>query len=163
MVDVGKIDITATYDNNDLELPPTLPDVSASWYMAIYPVSIKAEIKTSSGMSFVMPETMIDSVEKLMTVGMVVRQGKMCYKWSQYKDPETGKYLKWCDEGDWVVFGRDSNCRAVTHQGKKFWILPDEAILYRVGHPNEIDPRYEFNENEINALKEKVKELNNGR
>jgi len=158
--DVGKLDVMETFDNEDFDIPATLPDPSGSWYLVIYPVAVKSVIKSASGINFIMPDSMVESIERLMTVGMVVRKGKMAYKWNQYKDPLTGEYHPWCDVGDWVVFGRDSNVRAVTHQGKKFWILPDEGILYKVNHPNEVDPRYDFDQREIDLLKQKVMEVN---
>lgn len=157
MSDVGKLDTMETYDNDELSLPDTLPDPSGSWYLVVYPVSIKARIKGKTS-SIILPDTVIDSISNLMTVGLVVRKGAMCYKWNQYKDPITGEYHPWCDVGDWVVFGRDSNARAIMHSGKKFWILPDEAILYKVKHPNEVNPMYEFDQREIDAMIAKVKE-----
>lgn len=160
MTDVGKLDMMETYDNDELSLPATIPDPSGSWYLVVYPVSMKAKITAKSGVSFILPDTVLDSAQALMTVGLVVRKGKMCYKWNQYKDPATGEYYSWCDVGDWVVFGRDSNARAVMHSGKKFWILPDEAILYKVKHPNEVNPQYEFDQNEIDAMVAKIKEMN---
>lgn len=160
MFDVGKIDVTAEYTNDDLNLPEYLPDPSGSWYIVVYPVPLNNTITGASGIKLYMAESMHDTQEKLMTVGMVVRKGKMAYRWSQYKNPETGKYEDWCDVGDFVVFGRDSNARAVTFSGKKFWIMPDEAILCRCNHPNEVDPRYTFDDEHIAAMRKKAMELN---
>lgn len=160
MMDVGKLDTYEDYSNDDLNLPEHFPDPSGSWYLVVYPIGVKSTVKLKGGGTLLLPESAVDSIDQLMTVGMVVRKGKMAYRWNQYKDPVTGEYHDWCDVGDWVCFGRDSNVRAITFSGKKFWIIPDEGILCRLEHPKMIDPRYDFDEQEITALKRKVLEVN---
>lgn len=158
-MDVGKLDNYTTFDNVDLGLPKTIPNLKGSWYILVYPVSLKTQVKTSSGFSFDVSENVAESHEQLLTAGIVVSKGPLAYKHSKYKDPDTQEYLPWCDEGDFIVFSRGSLAYTVTHEGKKFYVMPDEAILYTVGHPSEINPMYSYDDEEISHIRKQIAAL----
>lgn len=159
-MDVGKIDPYTTFDNEELGLPKTLPNLKGSWYILVYPISLKAEVKTSSGFTLYTSEQAAESHEQLLTAGIVVRQGPMAYRHAKYKDPETGEYLPWCHNGDFVVFSRTSYSTSVIHEGKKFYVMPDESVLYTVDDIRTVNPMYSYDEKEIQHIRKQIEELN---
>jgi hypothetical protein len=136
-MDVGKLDTYVAYDNEDLGLPKTLPNMSNSWYLLVYPIGIKAEFKTKSGFSLLLPDDT-----------------------AKFKDPATGEYLPWCKAGDFAVFSRGSMAYTVVHEGKRFYVMPDDAIMYTVDDLTQIDPRYSYDPKEIEHIKHQVKVVN---
>ncbi len=138
MSDVGKIDYSTDFANYDIELPEDLPIVGNSHYLLVYPIAFEAQ--TQGGL--MLPDTVVDSVEKLTTVGLVVAKGAMCYKTAMCQDPDTKQYLHWCEVGDWVLFSRMSQAYSIAHAGKKFWILPDTNILCKISDPKYVNPNY---------------------
>jgi len=138
MTDVGKMDPGSDYANSDMNIPEDLPILGNSHYLLVWPIEIEA--KTAGGL--LLPETAAESIEKLLTVGKVLAKGDMAYITSACLDPRTNEYRHWCEVGDWVVFSRMSQAYAVTHAGRKMWILPDLNILYKISSPTQVDPRY---------------------
>lgn len=159
-MDVGKLDAYTTYDNYELGLPKTLPNLKGSWYILVYPIALKAEVKTQGGLTLYTSESAAESHEQLLTAGLVVRKGPMAYKHDKYKDPDTGEYLPWCDEGDFVVFSRVSYSNTITHEGKKFYVMPDESVLYTVDDIKTVNPMYSYDEQEIEYIRKQIAEFN---
>lgn len=137
-MDVGKLDQSSDYANEDMNIPSELPDMGNSCYLLVYPIAI--ESKTKSGI--ILADTAADSIEKLMTVGKVVAKGKMAYLTPACLNPLTNQYEHLCEVGDWICFSRMSQAYAVTYAGKKFYVLPDLNILFKVPNPEMVDPRY---------------------
>lgn len=158
-MDAGKLDDYTTFDNEDLGLPKSLPILKGSWYILVYPISLKSEVKTKTGITFHLSERDAESHENLITAGFVVSKGPMAYKHPKYKDPDTDEYLPWCEEGDIVVFSRQSYSNTVIHEGKKFYVMPDESVLYVVNHPSEINPMYSYNDEEIQNIRKQINDL----
>ncbi len=154
-MDVGKIDLSTTYDNEGLILPKSLPIFKGGWYLLVYPISIK----NTSSSGLIMPTEATKAAQELLTCGLVVKKGPLAYKQKQWMDPATGEYMDLCDAGDWVVFSRAAHAYTVVHEGVKFWVMPDDAILYTVGHPNQLDPRYQYDALDIESFKEQLKTL----
>lgn len=154
MSDVGKIDLSTTYDNDGLFVPKSLPIFKSGWYLLVYPISIKS--KNSKGL--VMPTEATKAAEELLTCGLVVKKGPLAYRHRQWLG-EDDTHLHMCDEGDWVVFSRTSHAYTVVHEGVKFWVMPDDAILYTIEHPSQLDPRYEYGAPDIESFRAKLKDI----
>lgn len=152
-MDAGKLNVVEDYANDFLEMPKSLPNLSGQWRVLVYPARIKE--KTKSGI--ILPDDSAESLQKLMTVGIVCEMGRACYKQKRFINEETGEYDPWCKVGDWVVFNRAGYMSSVIHEGKAFTLIPDDAVLYTVNHPSECDPRYEYGDAEIEDFKIKLK------
>lgn len=148
MSDVGIINVISDFANEELALPATLPQIANSWRVLVYPVEVQT--KTNSGIY--LPEDYAESVSNLLTVGLVTDIGDLAYKEKRFYCPDTNEHRPWCEVGDWVVFSRASFISSVQHQGKKFVLLLDDNVLYKVDNPQEVDPRYDFNQEEIMRL-----------
>lgn len=160
-MEVQKLDVGMSFDNSELDLPKSLPNVCNSWYVLVYPIALKASIKDkSSGFSFDLPEDVAKSHEQLITAGVVVKQGNLAYKHPKFKDPDTGEYLPWCKPGDYVVFSRASFSQTVIHADKKFYLLPDESILYTVDDIRDINPYYDYDEKLLGHIQEQIRKVN---
>lgn len=155
-MDVGQLDTTQQFANADLQLPESLPKLNGSWFMLVYPIDLEASIKTKSGATFYLPDSAAEANNALLTAGIVVKQGALCYKHNKYKDPVTGEFLPWCKVGDYVVYSRTAFGNSVVHAGKKFFIIPDDGILYTVESPKEVDSKFNFDEEAFKALKNEV-------
>lgn len=155
-MDVGQLDPTQQYGNSDLQLPKSLPKLNGSWFMLVYPIELNASLKLSNGVTLLLPDDVAAANEALLTAGIVVKQGALCYKHAKYKDPQTGKYLPWCNVGDYVVYSRTAFGNSVIHDGRKFFVIPDDGILYTVNSPKEVDPKYQYDEEAFDRLKKEV-------
>lgn len=155
-MDVGQLDTTKQFANADLQLPESLPKLNGSWFMLVYPIELEASITTKGGLTLLLPDDAAAANEALLTAGIVVKQGALCYKHSKYKDPITGDYLPWCEVGDYVVYSRTAFGHSVVHNGRKFFVLPDDGILYTVKSPKDIDPKFQYNEESFQKLKQEV-------
>ena len=158
-MDVGQLDTTKQFANADLQLPESLPKLNGSWFMLVYPIELEASITTKGGITLLLPDDAAAANEALLTAGIVVKQGALCYKHSKYKDPITGDYLPWCEVGDYVVYSRTAFGHSVVHNGRKFFVLPDDGILYTVKSPKDIDPKFQYNEEAFQKLKQEVLNL----
>ena len=158
-MDVGQLDTTKQFANADLQLPESLPKLNGSWFMLVYPIELEASITTKGGLTLLLPDDAAAANEALLTAGIVVKQGALCYKHSKYKDPITGDYLPWCEVGDYVVYSRTAFGHSVVHNGRKFFVRPDDGILYTVKSPKDIDPKFQYNEEAFQKLKQEVLNL----
>lgn len=154
-MDVGKLDVGTTFDNEDLGLPKTLPQLCGGWNVLVYPIALKTQLKSGLFIS----ESTADTHSQLLTVGIVVKMGPLAYKHGKFKDPTDGEYKALCKEGDFVVFSRAAWSATRSHEGKKFYLIPDENIDYRIGHPAEANSMYSYDDNEINFIKQQIAAL----
>lgn len=159
MTDVGKLDPGLAFDNEVLGLPNSLPKLNGSWYLLVYPLAIKAQMKTNSGLSILLPESVAESHNNLLTVGLVVDMGDLAYKAHKYYDPDTESFKPWCKVGDFVVFSRVSYSNAVIHGGRKFYVMPDESVLYVVDDPADVNPMYTFDTDELDKIQAQIKDF----
>lgn len=161
MTHIQKLDDLMTFDNSELKLPETLPVLKGSWYVLIYPIALKPEIKdTVSGFSIELPEDVAETHENMITAGVVVKLGDLAYKHNKFKNPETNEFIPWCEAGDYAVFSRASFSQTIIHGGRKFYLMPDESLLYTVDDIRDINPFYNYDERLLAELQEQIKALN---
>lgn len=157
-MDVGKQDPYQTYDNEVFNLPKSLPIFKGGYNLLLFPIGVKNTVIDGDS-EYILPDTEVENIDKLLTVGMVVKAGPLAFRASQFRDPVTGEYLPVCEPGDWAVFSRLNHHTAIVHEGTKFWVMPDTQVLYTINHPREIDQRYNFDENILEQLQQQVLQL----
>ena len=116
--------------DGDVELiePPHLP----GFHILVRPFSVKE--KTKSGIFI--PDSLKDDIAYLTTVGKVVVVGDLAYQ-DEHKFPKG----PWCEEGDFVCYGKHSG-QKLFYQGQRFILLFDDQILMRVDSPTHLDPTF---------------------
>ena len=116
--------------DGDVELiePPHLP----GFHILVRPFSVKE--KTKSGIFI--PDSLKDDIAYLTTVGKVEIVGDLAYQ-------DENKFPKgpWCEEGDFVCYGKHSG-QKLFYQGQRFILLFDDQILMRVDSPKHLDPTF---------------------
>lgn len=163
MTEVQKLDDMQTFDNNVLSLPKSLPNLKGSWYILVYPIALQPTIKDAeTGFTLELPEDVAETHENMITAGVVVKQGELAYKHNKFKNPTTGEFIPWCDVGDYAVFSRASFSQTVIHDGRKFFLMPDEALLYTVDDIRDINPYYDYDPALLEELQNQIKEVNKG-
>ncbi len=86
--------------------------------------------KTKGGI--MLAKQTLDKGRIAMVVGLVLRKGPDAYS-DKDKFPEGA----WCDEGDWVIFGRYAGAR-FNIDGGDMRLLNDDEILAVVNNPEDI-------------------------
>ena len=106
------------------------------WRSLILP--FKGKKKTDGGV--ILPDQAIER-EALATVcGFVLKVGPLAYKDPQkFGDPvdPTKNWKPWCEEGDWVIFGRYAGSRFKI-EGGEVRLLNDDEILATINDPEDI-------------------------
>jgi chaperonin GroES len=116
---------------SDVPPPPSIDKMPqpTGWRILILPY--KGKKKTEGGVY--LPDQAIER-EALATVcGYVLKIGPLAYKDSD-KFGETGA---WCEEGDWVIFGRYAGSRFKI-EGGEVRLLNDDEILAKINNPEDI-------------------------
>lgn len=158
--DAGQLDIGTTFDNEVLQLPEKLPIFKGGYNLLVFPIGIKSVIKGAGGTKFILPESTVDNYQQLITAGIVVKQGPLAFKHHKFQDPDTNEYFPICEPGDFVVFSRASFAQTINHGGARFYILPDDSVLYTIDHIKDLDPKYDYDDEEIESLKKQIVEIN---
>lgn len=116
------------------ETSPTTPAMEkmpqpTGWRILILP--FKGKKKTEGGVY--LPDQAVER-EALATVcGYVMKVGPLAYK-----DPDKfGETGAWCEEGDWVIFGRYAGSRFKI-DGGEVRLLNDDEILAKINNPEDI-------------------------
>lgn len=125
-----KIDAEGTQDKAK-QLADRLPD-PVGYKMLV----VKPEIKATSEGGIVYAEETRRKEEQGAVVGVVLKQGDLCYK-DETKFP-TGP---WCKEGDFVLLRAYSGSR-FSVDGKEFIIVNDDQIEGTVQDPRGIGRAY---------------------
>ncbi len=86
--------------------------------------------KTKGGI--LMAKQTLDKERIATVVGLVVRKGP-----DAYSDPDKFPDGPWCEEGDWVIFGRYAGAR-FNIDGGDMRLLNDDEILATVNNPEDI-------------------------
>ena len=86
--------------------------------------------KTKGGI--LMAKQTLDQERIATVVGLVVRKGP-----DAYSDPDKFPDGPWCEEGDWVIFGRYAGAR-FNIDGGDMRLLNDDEILATVNNPEDI-------------------------
>lgn len=106
------------------------------WRVLILP--FKGKKKTDGGI--LLPDQAVER-EALATVcGYVLKVGPLAYKDPQkFGDPEDQhkNWKPWCQEGDWVIFGRYAGSRFKI-DGGEVRLLNDDEILATITNPEDI-------------------------
>jgi len=107
---------------------PELP----GYHVLVKPVSIKK--KTKGGI--ILPDSTKDDIAYLTTVGKVLKLGKLAYD-DKVKFP----LGSWCEEGDYVAYGKLIGQKFV-YKGVKLLLLFDDQIIMKVDNPSSLDPTF---------------------
>jgi co-chaperonin GroES (HSP10) len=98
-------------------------------YIVIEPIKEVNE-KTKGGL--ILADTTHDTIQMTTVCGLVLKMGSLCYR-----DKEKFPFGKWCNERDWVIFGRYSGSRFKI-QGGEVRILNDDEIIGTIKNPADI-------------------------
>ena len=107
---------------------PELP----GYHVLVQPVSIKQ--KTKGGI--ILPDSTKDDIAYLTTVDKVVALGDLAYD-----DKEKFPLGPWCQEGDYVAYGKLIG-QKLQYKGVKLLLLFDDQIIMRVDKPSDLDPTF---------------------
>jgi len=107
---------------------PELP----GYHVLVKPVSIKQ--KTKGGI--ILPDSTKDDIAYLTTVGKVLKLGKLAYD-----DKAKFPLGSWCEEGDYVAYGKLIGQKFV-YKGIKLLLLFDDQIIMKVDNPSSLDPTF---------------------
>ena len=90
--------------------------------------------KTKGGLY--LSEQTQETIQLTTVVGLVLKQGNLCYR-----DKEKFPLGKWCNEKDWVIFGRYAGSRFKI-DGGEVRILNDDEIIATISNPADILHHY---------------------
>jgi co-chaperonin GroES (HSP10) len=107
---------------------PELP----GYHVLVQPLSIKQ--KTKGGI--ILPDSTKDDIAYLTTVGKVLALGELAYR-----DSEKFLFGPWCQEGDYVAYGKFVG-QKLQYKGVKMILLFDDQIIMRVDKPSDLDPTF---------------------
>jgi chaperonin GroES len=113
-------------DKSTLERLP----VPTGWRILILPY--RGQGKTKSGVF--LPDESVDREAVATVCGYVLKIGPLAYA----DEEKFGIDAKpWCEEGDWVIFGRYAGSRFKI-EGGEVRLLNDDEILAKIGSPEDI-------------------------
>lgn len=117
-------------EDNDIK-KEDLPELPG-YYVLVKPVSIKKETKGG----IILPDTVRDDIAYLTTVGKVLKLGDLAYD-----DKEKFPLGSWCEEDDYVAYGKLIGQKFV-YKGVKLLLLFDDQIIMKVDNPTSLDPTF---------------------
>jgi co-chaperonin GroES (HSP10) len=118
-------------DEKEISDPSPLPTIPG-YNILIRPVSIKA--KTKGGI--ILPDSTVDDMAYLTTVGKVIAIGELAYK-----DEDKFATGPWCKLGDYVCYGKHAGVKMI-YKGIKLILLYDDQIMLKVENPKDLDPTF---------------------
>ena len=77
-----------------------------------------------------------ETIQMTTVCGLVLKMGSLCYR-----DKERFPFGKWCNERDWVIFGRYAGSRFKI-EGGEVRILNDDEIIATISNPDDILHHY---------------------
>lgn len=119
--------------NTQEEVPdPDVLPIVPGYHILVRPVSVKSATKGG----ILLPDSTKQDISYLTTVGKVLRVGKDAYQ-------DTSRYPNgaWCEEGDYVCYGKHSGQKFM-YKGVRLILLLDDQITMVVQDPKELDPTY---------------------
>jgi|TARA_R100000687_G_C6438515_1_gene159312 co-chaperonin GroES (HSP10) len=119
--------------SNDISDPKTLPDIPG-YHVLIRPMSIRTETKGG----ILLPDKFKEDMKYLTTVGRVVKLGDLAYV-----DSDKFPKGKWCNEGDFVCYGKHTGQKFV-YRGIRYILMYDDQILMTIKDVQDIDPTHEM-------------------
>ena len=118
-------------DEQEVADPSPLPTIPG-FNVLIRPVSIKS--KTKGGIF--LPDSTVDDMTYLTTVGKVLAVGELAYE-----DKEKFSTGAWCEPGDYVCYGKHAGVKMI-YKGVKLILLYDDQIMLKVENPRDLDPTF---------------------
>ena len=118
-------------DEEEVADPSPLPTIPG-FNVLIRPVSIKS--KTKGGI--LLPDSTVDDMTYLTTVGKVLAVGELAYE-----DKEKFSTGAWCEPGDYVCYGKHAGVKMI-YKGVKLILLYDDQIMLKVENPRDLDPTF---------------------
>jgi co-chaperonin GroES (HSP10) len=118
-------------EEEEVKDPSPLPTIPG-FHVLIRPVSIKS--KTKGGI--ILPDSTVDDMAYLTTVGKVLAVGDLAYK-DENKFPSGA----WCKPGDYVCYGKHAGVKML-YRGVKLILLFDDQVMLKVDNPKDLDPTF---------------------
>jgi co-chaperonin GroES (HSP10) len=119
--------------NTQEEVPdPDVLPIVPGYHILVRPVSVKTATKGG----IILPDSTKQDISYLTTVGKVLRVGK-----DAYQDSNRYPNGAWCQEGDYVCYGKHSGQKFM-YKGVRLILLLDDQISMVVQDPKELDPTY---------------------
>lgn len=117
--------------NGEAPDPKVLPKVPG-FHLLVRPVSVKQETKGG----ILLPDSTKNDIAYLTTVGKVLKVGDIAYK-----DDDKFPNGPWCQEGDYVCYGKHAG-QKFFYKGVRLILLFDDQISMVVEDPKELDPTF---------------------
>ena len=128
-----------TIDNSDWITDADYEDLAASdlpdipgYHLIVRPISIKQ--KTKGGI--LLPDRTVDDVAYLTTVGKVLKVGTLAYQ-----DKDKFPAGAWCEEGDYVAYGKLIGQKFL-YRGYKLLLIFDDQVIMKMDNPSNLDPTF---------------------
>ena len=118
-------------EEEEVKDPSPLPTIPG-FHVLIRPVSIKS--KTKGGI--ILPDSTVDDMAYLTTVGKVLAVGDLAYQ-DENKFPSGA----WCKPGDYVCYGKHAGVKML-YRGVKLILLFDDQLMLKVDNPKDLDPTF---------------------
>ena len=126
--EVSKVLDERTIDKSLLDKLPT----PTGYRILILPWS--GPKKTKGGI--ILSDKTHETIQMTTVCGLVLKMGSLCYR-----DKERFPFGKWCNERDWVIFGRYAGSRFKI-DGGEVRILNDDEIIATISNPADILHHY---------------------
>ena len=126
--EVSKVLDERTIDKSLLDKLPT----PTGYRILILPWS--GPKKTKGGI--ILSDKTHETIQMTTVCGLVLKMGSLCYR-----DKERFPFGKWCNERDWVIFGRYAGSRFKI-EGGEVRILNDDEIIATISNPADILHNY---------------------
>lgn len=126
--EVSKVLDEKTIDKSLLDRLPT----PTGYRILILPWS--GPKKTKGGI--ILSDKTHETIQMTTVCGLVLKMGSLCYR-----DKERFPFGKWCNERDWVIFGRYAGSRFKI-EGGEVRILNDDEIIATISNPADILHHY---------------------
>ena len=126
--EVSKVLDERTIDKSLLDKLPT----PTGYRILILPWS--GPKKTKGGI--ILSDKTHETIQMTTVCGLVLKMGSLCYR-----DKERFPFGKWCNERDWVIFGRYAGSRFKI-EGGEVRILNDDEIIATISKPADILHHY---------------------
>ena len=125
---VSKVLDEKSIDKSLLERLPT----PTGYRMLILPYA--GPTKTKGGI--LLSDKTQETIQLTTVVGLVLKQGNLCYR-----DKEKFPLGKWCNEKDWIIFGRYAGSRFKI-EGGEVRIINDDEVIATITNPADILHHY---------------------
>jgi co-chaperonin GroES (HSP10) len=116
---------------NGVPDPEVLPEIPG-YHVLVRPLSIRR--KTKGGI--LMPDKFRDDIQYLTTVGKVIKVGSLAYK-----DPNKFPEGNWCEEGNYVCYGKHTGQKFM-YKGIRYLLIYDDQVIMKIENPSDVDPMF---------------------